>query len=252
MREEYKIFDISEGSDTYYGDIVIVKANPVKIDSNGCRTHCTHTCNETDFFFFAKNSDIINNILSIANSDKIWIPDKTEYSVESVNDESDSKMIDVYFHDSVYENTPIDEDDFISYSMEYHTAEYSTNQSDFSKLDKAHTFTFGDTMIETSWGSLHLESFTKIDQGEYDFIFDDHNYSAEFDVTGRLELSKISSNLKDSDICRVAVIRKPESVFILVHMYDQTDNNVITFFGIDSMENSLSKYIDNLDLYWGI
>ena len=103
----YKIMHVGDGTDSIYGDIYIVKANPVQNNGFGLY-HSMSICNETESFFFPANQSLINQVLLIARGGGIWYPNENDFSDEQIFDEEKQKHIIVHrhisFHDEDYDN----------------------------------------------------------------------------------------------------------------------------------------------------
>ena len=82
----YKIMHVGDGTDSIYGDIYIVKANPVQNNGFGLY-HSMSICNETESFFFPANQSLINQVLLIARGGGIWYPNENDFSDEQIFDE---------------------------------------------------------------------------------------------------------------------------------------------------------------------
>lgn len=108
---EYKIMHIGDATDSQFGDILIVKANPI-MDNGYGKSYVTHICNDTvSFFFPANNQMLINKLLEIANGGGLWTPDIDEdFIEEKIFDEDYGKRITVYRHVSFFNSS----DDSIS------------------------------------------------------------------------------------------------------------------------------------------
>lgn len=101
MNKEYKIMDISEGKDSRYGTILIVKANPIMNNSNS-KSYTPYLYNKTETFFFPLKESFINNLVSIANEGHFWTPNKSDFKTEFVIDEDTNERKVVYRHMSFW------------------------------------------------------------------------------------------------------------------------------------------------------
>lgn len=101
----YRIMDVTDGYDSSYGEIIIVKANPIK-DLGFGRTVSMTICDETDTFFFPQSEeDLLNQILLIANGDGDWYPNESDFETETVLDENLNKRVPVYRHVSFFDDS---------------------------------------------------------------------------------------------------------------------------------------------------
>ena len=93
----YKIMHIGNGTDSVYGNIYIIQANPVK--SNGFSRFLSVTIdNDTDSFFIPINQELLNQILTIAKGGGLWYPNEDDFVEERIFDEAKMDHIAVYRH----------------------------------------------------------------------------------------------------------------------------------------------------------
>lgn len=104
MKKEYLIRKITSGEDDHYGDICIVKANPVETNSMGMRFVSESIGKGTETFFFPNESDIIETLLRIARGQGIWQPNEDDFEEETVCDEKNNRDMTVYRHVSFWSN----------------------------------------------------------------------------------------------------------------------------------------------------
>lgn len=102
MNNEYQIIDIKGGEDSRFGDIVIVKANPVETNSLGLKFVSTTLGLKTDTFLFPEEEHIINPILAIARGQGIWRPEKDDFEEESIFNEDKNTHVKIYRHISFW------------------------------------------------------------------------------------------------------------------------------------------------------
>lgn len=102
MSKEYKIMHISDGEDSRFGTILIVKANPV-INNGYSKSYISHLCSDTETFFFPLKKNIIDNLEGIANEGNLWTPNMSEFKTEYVRDEETNEKKIVYRHMSFWQ-----------------------------------------------------------------------------------------------------------------------------------------------------
>lgn len=102
--KEFKIINIGEGTDSRFGSIVVVQANPI-MDNGYGKSFVTHLCSDTVTFFFpATNQFIIDELLRIANGGGLWTPDlEDEFMEEKIFDEVVGKRKVIYRHISFFD-----------------------------------------------------------------------------------------------------------------------------------------------------
>lgn len=103
-RDEYKIITIEDGNDSYFGKIVVVKANLVKYIGSS-KLFSPHISNETFTFSFpASNHSLIRSLLSIANNEELWTPDvDNDFRRVLIYDNRLGKEVVFYRHNSFFE-----------------------------------------------------------------------------------------------------------------------------------------------------
>ena len=89
MVEEYKIMNISDGTDSKFGAIVIVKANPVTDTGFGKQFTPYIYANTLTFFFPANQHRAIRQLVQIANGGGFWQPNLSyDFQQDFIWDES--------------------------------------------------------------------------------------------------------------------------------------------------------------------
>ncbi len=97
----YKIMHVGGGTESAHGEIVIVKANPIKNNGFGLY-HSMIIGNDTEKFFFPNNEVLINQILNIARGEGIWHPNEDDFSAEYLFDEDRRCRVLIYRHKSFF------------------------------------------------------------------------------------------------------------------------------------------------------
>ena len=98
--------NIGDGTDSRYGKMIIVKANPV-IDNGYGKSFISHINSNTETFFFpASQQSIIEQLIQIANGGGFWTPDLMEdFQPEFVMDENSCERKRIFRHRSFYGGT---------------------------------------------------------------------------------------------------------------------------------------------------
>lgn len=104
MKDEYQIMEIKGAHDSRYGDVAIVRANPVETNSMGMRFVTQHLCSDTEMFFFPDDDEILEPIIRIAQGQGIWRPNKNDYRDESILDEETNRRSQIHRHKSFWSN----------------------------------------------------------------------------------------------------------------------------------------------------
>ena len=106
MTKEYKIMNIGDGTDSRYGKMIIVKANPVTDNGYG-KSFISHINSNTETFFFpASQESIIEQLIQIANGGGFWTPDlMKDFQPEFVLDEDSGGYKRIFRHRSFYGGT---------------------------------------------------------------------------------------------------------------------------------------------------
>jgi hypothetical protein len=245
MEKEYKILEIRRGSHGKFGEVAIIKANPIITNQFGMKSHISHIYDKTEDFLYLPESPELEEVIAIAQAGRIWSPDKLDFNAERVKDRVTGRTLTIYCHDNLYEYDEEDEEDEDvedeenDCTMTYHCREYSVNSGGFKHLSSEGSWNFDDKFISTPYGCLHLESFMKVNQGPL--------VGVQFETYGILDLSSLDSSLDLVNIKTVAVMRQPHNVWLWVYMFDDEDNNIINFCGNDDIDG-FKEYIDKLEL----
>lgn len=94
---------VGDGTDSVHGEIVIVKANPVK--NNGFSLcHSMSICTDTETFFFPNDINLINQVLLIARGGGLWHPNEDDFSEERIFDEDKGTRVVIYRHNSFFDD----------------------------------------------------------------------------------------------------------------------------------------------------
>lgn len=106
MTKEYKIMNIGDGTDSRYGKMIIVKANPVTDNGYG-KSFISHINSNTETFFFpASQQSIIEQLIQIANGGVFWTLDlMKDFQPEFVLDEDSGGYKRIFRHRSFYGGT---------------------------------------------------------------------------------------------------------------------------------------------------
>ena len=101
-----KAMNIGDGTDSRYGKMIIVKANPV-IDNGYGKSFISHINSNTETFFFpASQQSIIEQLIQIANGGGFWTPDlMKDFQPEFVMDENSCERKRIFRHRSFYGGT---------------------------------------------------------------------------------------------------------------------------------------------------
>lgn len=106
MAKEYKIMHIGDGTDSRYGKMIIVKANPVTDNGYG-KSFISHIYSNTETFFFPANQlSLFEQLIQIANGGGFWTPDlMKDYQPEFVLDENTGERKRIFRHRSFFGGT---------------------------------------------------------------------------------------------------------------------------------------------------
>lgn len=98
--------NIGDGTDSRYGKMIIVKANPV-IDNGYGKSFISHINSNTETFFFpASQQSIIEQLIQIANGGGFWTPDlMKDFQPAFVMDENSCERKRIFRHRSFYGGT---------------------------------------------------------------------------------------------------------------------------------------------------
>ena len=98
--------NIGDGTDSRYGKMIIVKANPV-IDNGYGKSFISHINSNTETFFFpASQQSIIEQLIQIANGGGFWTPDlMKDFQPEFVMDDNSCERKRIFRHRSFYGGT---------------------------------------------------------------------------------------------------------------------------------------------------
>ena len=245
MEKEYKILEIRSGSHGKFGEVAIIKANPIMTNQFGMKSHISHICDKTEDFLYLPDSPELEEVIAIAQAGGIWRPDKFDFDTERVKERTTGRTLTIYCHDNLYgddeweEEEEDVEDKGNRCTMIYHCCDYSVNSGEFKHLPSKENWKFDDKFISTPYGCLHLESYMQANQGPL--------VGFQFDTYGILDLSTFDSSLDSVEIKTVAVMRQPHNVWLWVYMFDDEDNNIINFCGYDDSDG-FKEYIEQLQI----
>lgn len=97
---KYKILDIRDATDSKFGKILLVKANPITESDWGTMSFTPYVCNDTQFFFFPMN--MLHRMVQIAQTEEYWEPVISQFIKKNVYDEDIQRMRIVFRHNSLY------------------------------------------------------------------------------------------------------------------------------------------------------
>ena len=95
----YKITEIGNGTDSEFGEIIIVRANPFFEINTGIKTKGWR--DEEEVFFFDNKKNIMDDLLRIANDELDWHPDEDEFETRYIVDQDTAEKVLVYCHNSL-------------------------------------------------------------------------------------------------------------------------------------------------------
>lgn len=102
MSKEYKIMDIRDGKDSRFGDVIVVKANEVS-DTGYGKSYTSHVYEGTVTFYYPNRKQILDELISIAQSERFWVPDiEIEFVMKTILDENTGNLKRIYRHVSFY------------------------------------------------------------------------------------------------------------------------------------------------------
>ena len=104
----YKIIHIGDGTDSRYGNIFIIKANPVQNNGFGM-FHSMTIGSDTETFFIPANQRLLNQIIQIARGGGLWYPNDEDFIEEKIFDENTNSHIIIHRHVSFFRDK-FDED----------------------------------------------------------------------------------------------------------------------------------------------
>lgn len=125
--------------------------------------------------------------------------------------------------------------------MEYKALEISYDYGTFHKINEC-TWVFTDSDIITDKGFLTILGFQEVQQNG--------QVGIQMDVDGWLYLGDYlpSSPFNDSVWIRtLAIMRQPHNVWLWVYMFDENNNPVAAFCGLDCELDSFAKYVRELN-----
>ena len=106
MVEEYKIMNIGDGTDSKFGAIVIVKANPVTDSGYGKQFTPYIYANTVTFLFPANQHQVTRQLVQIANGGGFWQPSLShDFQQELMLDESAGERKQIFRHKSFFTNS---------------------------------------------------------------------------------------------------------------------------------------------------
>ena len=97
MENEFKILNISKCSDSKYGTVIVVKANPVNYLGGVVRIFAPYLNESTKTFIFPNKECLYDELAEILRKNNDWTPDMSDFLGDNVIDET-NKSIDVYRH----------------------------------------------------------------------------------------------------------------------------------------------------------
>lgn len=113
MTEKYFIVDIIQSVDSRYGDIAIIRANPVKVTPSGYMS-ASESLVGAEHFFLPLNDTLIQSIIAEQRQNQYWKVNFDDFEEEYIFDESDNCRRLIHRHVSFY-YMDVDSDDSDEY-----------------------------------------------------------------------------------------------------------------------------------------
>lgn len=104
--KDYKIMSITNGTTSFWGEVLIVKANVVnylKGSNIVMPTFSSVIDSNTDIFFFDIDGAIVTDLTRIAQSGKYWNVDMNLFEIDKFKDEAAGNLREVYIAKSLNE-----------------------------------------------------------------------------------------------------------------------------------------------------
>lgn len=102
MSQKFFILEIKGVIDSRYGNCVALSANPVAENSIGMMNVIPYKNKDTKVFFFPEEDNIIQPLVSLARSQRLWEPNMSDFKeVWLFNEDSGERSL-IYRHRSFY------------------------------------------------------------------------------------------------------------------------------------------------------
>lgn len=86
--KQYRVMEISEGQDSHFDKVWIIKANPVETNPlSGASFVMSDLYEGTETFILPYDNEIVDEVEEIAKANKLWTPQSDEWKTESAFDE---------------------------------------------------------------------------------------------------------------------------------------------------------------------
>ena len=109
--EKYKMLDLEGGySHNAYGDIAILRANPIVNNGFGDSYAAMHQYEDTEYFYFKDDEQLLEKLNKIGHGDGLWTPNPEDYEDEMCTDEK-GKRREVHLHISLWDEEYETEDE---------------------------------------------------------------------------------------------------------------------------------------------
>lgn len=113
MTDKYFIVDIIKSEDSNYGEVAIVRANPVEVTPSGSML-ASESRVGAEHFFLPLDDYLIQSIIEEQHQNRYWTVNPNDFEDEYIFDESENRRRLIHRHVSFY-NMDIDSDDSDEY-----------------------------------------------------------------------------------------------------------------------------------------
>ena len=198
-----------------YGDIVMVKANPV--NNTNLRGYVSYSPDEEyDTKTFLIPEKLATGwIINIAKNQEIWEPNMLNYTQEEIFDGEREIYISVYVENSM-RKPPV--------KMVFPINSYSFPNED-SNISLKEEWVFESFSVNTPHGKLDLSSVK--------FINDSEHIGIQFNANGIIRLNEIDSSMHSTHIAALGIIKRRYNAWVWIQLVDKYDCHIISFCGGD-------------------
>ncbi len=227
MEERFLIIDIRKVNHSKYGDVTMVKANPLTdMEFGGLVSTCEDNDTKT---FLVPNEFAYDVLVNIARAKHYWNPDLSDFIVEKIYDQDRKKHISIYVDNSLLKS---------SLGMVFPIREFYASSNFEESVELNEKWIFSRDSVKTPHGNLTFNSLAFVN---------DIEVGINFLSDGIIRLNEISASLYKTNIKMLRLSKLRNETKVSIAMFDGNQNLIVTFFGGDL---SFGRYVFSMYKYY--
>lgn len=227
MEERFLIIDIRDVNHSKYGNVTMVKANPLTDMEFGV---LASTCEDDGTKTFLVPNEFADDVLvNIARAKHYWNPNLSDFTIEKIYDQDRKKHISIYVDNSLLKS---------SIRMVFPIREFYAS-SDFEQgIELNEKWIFERDCVKTPHGNLTFNSLAFVN---------DIEIGIQFLSNGIMKLNEISASLYETNIKMLRLTKFRNETKKSIALFDGNQNLIANFFGGDL---SFDKYTFSMYKYY--